>query len=129
MALAYVIVISVVRDHDELRLLRELLQDFAEAHDIGVIESGVHLVQQAERRRIRLKEGEEQCGGDHRALAAREQREVLHPLAGDLHEDLDAAEPTFAAGAAFSVTRSSSSSSSSACRGGAPSAPAGPSRR
>ena len=82
----------VVRDDDELCLLRERLEDLAEAHDIRLIQRGVHLIEQAERRRIRLQQREEQRRRDQRALAAGEQRQVLHLLARNLHVDLDAAE-------------------------------------
>src|SRR6185436_14720952 len=61
----------------------------AEAADVGFVERRVHLVQNAEGRRVDLEDREEQRRGCEGALAAREQRKGLLALAGRAGQDLD----------------------------------------
>src|SRR3546814_3930864 len=60
------------------------------AADVGLVERRVDLVEQAERRRVELEDREHQRHGGHRLLAAREQRNVRHALAGRPRHDRDA---------------------------------------
>ncbi len=77
-------------DDDELGGLRHLIQHGDEPFHVGVIQGGVHLVQQAEGAGPGGEEGEQEGQGRQSALAAREQRQDRGPLARDLEEHLDA---------------------------------------
>src|SRR5436190_5020209 len=80
----------VVRDHDELHLARHLLHHLAEAPDVGLVERRVHLVEQAERRRVQPEDRRYERHGRQRLLAAREQRDVRDALARRARHDRDA---------------------------------------
>src|SRR5437879_514952 len=64
-----------------LRARRDLLDELAEAIDIGVVERRVDLVEHADRRRVGEEYGEEQGERGEGLLAPREQRQALQPLA------------------------------------------------
>ena len=72
-----------------MALAAELLDQGAEAVDIGVVQRRVDLVQHADRRRVGQEDGEEQGQRGQRLLAAREQREHLQPLARRARHDLE----------------------------------------
>src|SRR5713101_983734 len=82
----------VMGDDEEARLraLADLLDEAAEAVDIGVVEGGVDLVQHADRRRVGEEHGKEQRQPGQGLLAAREQRHHLQPLARRARHDLEA---------------------------------------
>src|SRR5262245_20505835 len=82
---------AVVGDDDELGVLLHAAQHLDEPADIGVVEGGVNLVEQAERARLVLEHAEHQRDGGQRLLAAREQLDALKALAGRLGDDLDPA--------------------------------------
>ena len=69
---------------------RHLVEQVAEALDIGVVERRVHLVEHADRRRIGQEHGEDQRHRGQRLLAAGQQRHGLRLLAGRAGEDLQA---------------------------------------
>jgi len=71
-------------------LLRELPQRIGEPADVGLVECGVDLVEDAERDRANLEHREQQRDGRERPFAAREHRERLGLLAGRPGDDLDA---------------------------------------
>ncbi len=79
----------VVRDQDELRLGGHHLQESAEADHVGFVEGGVHFVEQAERRRGVLEDGEEEGDGREGLLAAGEKGDALEPLPRRLRNDLE----------------------------------------
>ena len=70
--------------------LRHLFQQVAEAHDIGVVERRVDLVEHADRRRVGEEHGEDQRQRRQRLLAAGEQRHDLRLLARRARHDLQA---------------------------------------
>ena len=72
-----------------LRGVGDLLDEAAEAVDIGVVERRVDLVQHADRRRVGEEHGEEQRERGQRLLAARQQRQHLQPLARRARHDLE----------------------------------------
>ena len=72
-------------------LLLELVEHPHEAADVRVVERRVHLVEQAERARLREEDAEQQRQRDERALAAREQVDALRALAARRRVDLDVA--------------------------------------
>src|SRR3990170_6579564 len=72
---------AVVRYHDELRLLRELLQRRDEPPHVRLVQHRVHLVQHAERRGVRLQQREQQRDSGQRLLPPGELRHALQPLA------------------------------------------------
>src|SRR5208337_123580 len=80
----------VVGDDDELGVRGELLQKIREPPHIFLVEGRVDLVQQAEGRRLHHVDGEQERYARERALAAREQIDVLQLLSGRLGEDFDA---------------------------------------
>src|SRR6185436_15853454 len=80
----------VVRDEDELRMLRHLADHLGEAADVRVVERRVDLVENAERRRIDEEQREDQADGDQRLLAARQQGDAVEALARRTNDDLDA---------------------------------------
>src|SRR5262249_4746364 len=61
-----------------------------EAPDVGFVQWGVDLVEQAERRWADEKEREHQRGCGERLLPARQEAEVLQLLSRRLHDDLHA---------------------------------------
>ena len=69
---------------------RMLVEQVAEALDIGVVERRVDLVEHADRRRVGQEHGEDQRERGQRLLAAGEQRQGLRLLARRLGEDLEA---------------------------------------
>ena len=78
-----------MRDDDELRLLRVAPQQRDETADVRVVEGGLDLVQEVERVRPREEEREQERDRAKRLLAAREERESRHLLAGGAELDLD----------------------------------------
>src|SRR5262247_189799 len=72
---------GVVCDNDELRLVLELRQQAHITPGVGVVERGVHLVQQAERAGLGEEDREQQRYRDQRALSRRQQMDPLRPLA------------------------------------------------
>ena len=83
--------LAVVRDQDELRVLLHALEHLDEPADVRIVERRVDLVEQAERARPVLEDGEHQRHRGQRLLAAREQLDALEPLAWRLRDDVDAA--------------------------------------
>ena len=61
-----------------------------EAVDVEVVERGLDLVEDVERARPGEEDGEQEGERGHRLLAARQQRQALHRLAGGRDLDLDA---------------------------------------
>ena len=59
----------VVADEEELGVLRHFLDQRAQPFGIGVIQRRVHLVQQAERRRIELEQRKHQRHGGKRLFS------------------------------------------------------------
>src|SRR5690606_8562653 len=80
----------VVRNDDELHLLGHLADDLAEATHIGIVERRVDLVEQTERSRIQLEDGEDERHGRQRLLTARQQMDRAVPLARWPRHDGDA---------------------------------------
>src|SRR5271169_4151171 len=80
----------VVRDEDELRLLGQLHEERREAVDVRLVERGVDLVEDAERRGLVLEDRDQKRDGRERLLAARQEADRLVPLAGRLRHDLEA---------------------------------------
>src|SRR5213594_554056 len=81
----------IVGDHDELRLILELLQQAHVAPHVRVVERRVYLVEQAERAGAREEDGEQQRHGDEGPLARRQQVDALGALAARRRVDLDLA--------------------------------------
>src|SRR5213594_3847965 len=79
----------VVRDQDELRAHRHVLDQLVEAPDVGLVEGSVHLIEQAERRRPDQEQRKDEGDGRERLLAPGEQAERLQLLSGRLDHDLD----------------------------------------
>ena len=80
----------LVGDHDELGAVAVAADELEEAVDVEVVQRGLDLVQDVERARPGQEDGEHEGQGDEGLLAAGEQREPLHRLAGRGHLDLDA---------------------------------------
>src|SRR5579859_4840554 len=72
----------LVCDDHELRAVRVLPQQRDEAPDVRVVECRLDLVQQIERARPREEERKEERDRAERLLAARQERQPLHTLAG-----------------------------------------------
>ena len=79
----------VVRHDDELRLSGKFLEHAHEAVDVGVVERGIDLVEDAERAGLDLVDGKEQGDGRQRPLAARQQADILQALAAGAGDDVD----------------------------------------
>ena len=79
-------------DDDELRPLGERLQRRREADHVRLIQRRVHLVQHADRRRVRVQQREEQGQRRQRTLAAGEHVERSHLLPRRLGDDVDAGQ-------------------------------------
>ena len=77
-------------DDDELRALRIFLQVVGVVADVGVVQRGLDLVEDAEGRGLELQRRKEDGDGGQRAPAAGEQRQQLQLLARGLGVDLDA---------------------------------------
>ena len=83
--------LPAVGDDDELGVLLHALQHFHETPDVRVVQRRVDLVEDAERARLVLEDGEHQGDRGQRLLAARQQLHALQPLARRRRDDLDAA--------------------------------------
>ena len=59
-----------MRDDDELRQVEEVAQDRGEAADVGLVQRGIHLVEQAERAGLAPKDRQQQRHRRQRLLAA-----------------------------------------------------------
>ena len=70
--------------------LRHLVEQVAEALDVGVVERRVDLVEHADRRRVGEEHREDQRHRGQRLLAAGEQRQRRRLLAGRLGDDFEA---------------------------------------
>src|SRR5262249_17519052 len=81
----------VVRDDNELRRVRELLEEPREAAHVGLVERRIHLVEEAERRGLVAEDREEERDGGERLLPSREEHMALQAVAGRLDVDLQAA--------------------------------------
>ena len=81
----------VVGDDDELGVLEEAFEDVEEAVDVGFVQRGVQLVQQAKGAGLDLVNGEEQGDGGHGLFAAGKQADVLEAFAGWAGDDVNAA--------------------------------------
>lgn len=80
----------LVRDNNELRRLLQLLEDGEQARQVHVVQGGLDLVHHVERRRARLKDRDQERNRGQGTLAARQQRQTLHLLAGGPSLNLDA---------------------------------------
>ena len=80
----------LVGDHEQLGVLAQLLVDLQQAAEVGVVERGLDLVEDVERRGPGLEERHQERHRDQRPLAAGEQREPLDLLARRPGLDLDA---------------------------------------
>ncbi len=80
-----------MRDEYELRLVAQALDHAAESAHIAFVQRSIHFIQYAERRRLHLQNGEQQCRGRQRALAAGQQRQGLRALAWRLRLNLNPA--------------------------------------
>jgi hypothetical protein len=88
-----------VGDHHQLALAPQPLEDLAEAAHVGVVQGRIHLVEDREGRRVDGLQRQHQRQRRQRALTGAQERDVLHPLARWLHQDLDpAARPLVAGG-------------------------------
>ncbi len=76
-------------DDDELHPVGKLFEQLNEAFDVAAIKGGVNLVENNERRRLHLEEGEKEGSGAQRALAAGKKLKALLLLArkGDIDFD------------------------------------------
>ena len=79
-----------VGDHDELGILRHLLQKPGQTQDIGLIERGIDFVEHAEGAGLVAEDRHQKGKGCQGFLAAREQENVLELFAGRRGDDLDA---------------------------------------
>src|ERR1051326_4770353 len=79
----------VVRDHDELRVVGEFLQDAGEPVDIGVVEGGIDFIEDTERAGFYQVYGEQKCNGCQGFSPAGEQVYRRRTLAAGLRDDLD----------------------------------------
>jgi 3-hydroxy acid dehydrogenase/malonic semialdehyde reductase len=79
----------VVGDEDELSAIFERVQRPQESVDVDLVEGGVGLIQNAERRRPVLEDREQQRQRHQGALAARKQADILQFFAGRLGEDFN----------------------------------------
>ncbi len=77
-------------DQDELRAVGHAPDRLVVTSDVGLVERRVDLVEDAERARLVLEDGEDQAHRGERLLAAAHQLDVAELLAGRLREDLDA---------------------------------------
>ena len=71
-----------VRDENELRLIEKILQHRGEAADVRLVQSRIHLVEDAERTRLAAEDGQEQGNRRHRFFAAGHERDAAQLLAG-----------------------------------------------
>src|SRR5262249_31786959 len=83
--------LAVVGDENELGVLLHALEHLDEAADVGVVERRVDLVEQAERARAVLEDGEHQRHRGEGLLAARKELNALQALARRRGDDVDAA--------------------------------------
>ena len=88
----------VVADEEELRALAHLADQLAVALGVGVVQRRVDLVEQAERRRVELEDGEHQRDRGQRLLAARQQVDGAVLLARRLRHHLHAGIEDLVAG-------------------------------
>ena len=63
----------LVRDHDQLRRLLQLLEDGEQARQVHVVQGGLDLVHDVERRRARLKDRDQERDRGQGTLTARQQ--------------------------------------------------------
>ena len=75
-------------DEQDLRPLTEAHHLPAEPQHVLIVQRGVYLVQDAERRWPDLQQRQDQRGRDQRPFAARQRGELLGPLAGRPHREL-----------------------------------------
>jgi hypothetical protein len=80
-----------VGDEDELRLVGEVAQEAHEAARVGVVEGGVHLVEDAERAGLDEVDRKKERDGRERLFPAGELRKDRRALARRLGDDLDVA--------------------------------------
>ena len=78
-----------MRHDDELRLAGKFFEHAHEAADVGVVERGIDLIEDAKRAGLDLVDGKEQGDGRQRPLAARQQANVLQALAAGTGDDVD----------------------------------------
>ena len=81
----------VVGDDDELGVLEEAFEDVEEAVDVGFVQRGVQLVQQAKGAGLDLVNGKEKGDGGHGLFAAGKQADVLKTFAGRAGHNVNAA--------------------------------------
>ena len=80
-----------MRDHDELRLVLELVQHPHVATDVGIVERCIHFVQEAERRWLGEEDAEQQRECHQGSLPAGQEVNALGPLAPRAGVNLDVA--------------------------------------
>src|SRR5688572_12144091 len=88
----------VVADEEELGLRGHALDEVAEATGVRVVQRRVHLVEQAERRRVQLEQREYERNGGEGFLAARQEMDARVPLARRVGHDLHAGVEDLLAG-------------------------------
>ena len=80
---------AAVGDQDELGVVRHVPHVLGEAGDVDVVEGRFDLVEDAERRRCDLQDGEQQGDGGQALLTAGQKVDVLDVLARGLDLDAD----------------------------------------
>src|SRR5688572_18821606 len=88
----------VVADEEELGLRGHALDEVAEATGVRVVQRRVHLVEQAERRRVELEQGEYERNGGEGFLAARQEMDARVPFARRVGHHLHAGVEDLLAG-------------------------------
>src|SRR4051812_13761957 len=78
-----------MRDHYELSSRRPLADDIGEPSDVRFIQRRVHLIENAEGRRVNLEQGEDQRNACECSLPTREVPKRLQTLARRLSHDID----------------------------------------
>ena len=79
-----------MRHNDELALIEEFAQDARESRRVGLIERGVHFIENAEGARLAPEDRQQQCDGRERLLAAGKERKRPQFLSWRPSGDLDA---------------------------------------
>ena len=79
-----------MRNHNKLRHPTHLPQHLIEPAPVGIIERGIDLIEDAERRRAHLEQREDERERGHRFFATGEQGDPLNFFTWRLHFDLNA---------------------------------------
>ena len=79
-----------VRDEDELRPIGHRADHLVVSGNVGFVERGIDLVEDAERRGLDLEDGEDERDGRECLLSAAHELDARQLLAGRLRQDVDA---------------------------------------